>query len=352
LASAPRTDGKVIAYSAHFRDKQSFSRADLSRVSTPAWLNYVKGLLAELRRREVAFPGFDLAMGGDLPVGSGLASSAALLVGLALSIRQVIPFPLGSAASAARPRLGRRNQAPARTVAENHELARLCHRAEVEFVGLNCGMLDPLTCLFAKEAHAVEIDCQSLSVAHHPLYGEVAWVLCDTGVRHQLTDGAYNELRDHCQQAAAALAVPSLRRVDSKMLASRRKALTERQHECASHIVSENQRVIFATRALQQGDFEQFGQYLFQSHDSSRDLLRNSCPELDLLVDLARRHPACLGARLTGGGFGGSTIHLVRAHLAPAYAADLRQSFRERLGYEPTAELLQTADAAGAVKDF
>jgi galactokinase len=224
----------------------------------------------------------------------------------------------------------------------------LCHRAEVEFVGLSCGILDQLTCLFGQEAHALEIDCQSLSVAACPVYGEVCWVLCDTGVRHQLTDGAYNQLRAHCDAAAAALGLPSLRRLDLKTLQSRRTGLTPRQYDCAYHILSENQRVLFGARALREGDLEQFGQYLFQSHDSSRHQLRNSCTELDLLVDLGRRHPACLGARLTGGGFGGATIHLVRADRVDSYAAALRLGYQERIGVEPQIEVVRMVGGAAA----
>src|SRR5262249_1859910 len=151
----------------------------------------------------------------------------------------------------------------------------------------------------------------SLSVEHVPLIGEVAIVVCDTGVKHALTGGEYNALREQCEEAARALGAKSLRSVDLPLLNASRQKLTERPFQCAYHICGKVQRVIFGARALRDGDLPQFGQYMLQSHESSRAHFRNSPPELDLLVQSARRPPACLGARLTGGGFGGATINLV-----------------------------------------
>src|SRR5262249_27620014 len=161
----------------------------------------------------------------------------------------------------------------------------------------------------------MEIDFHSLSVELAPIPGE-AIIVCDSGVKHALVEGSYNELRELCEGAAHALGVPSLRFADAKLIAAKRDKLTQRQYECACHIVTENQRVIHGAAALRANDHHLFGQYMFQSHESSRDYLRNSVPELDLLVELARALPGCLGARLTGGGFGGATINLVTHHEA------------------------------------
>jgi galactokinase len=208
------------------------------------------------------------------------------------------------------------------------ELARLCQKAEDTFVGVRCGLLDTLTCLFGKAHTAVEIDCQSLAIDSVPMFGDHRIVVCNSGVQRELTDGGYNTLRALCDAAATALGVASLRSVEPNDLKRARKRLSLRQFECASHVVGEIRRVLFGVKALRDGDWEQFGHYMLQSHESSRDLLRNSCPELDRLVARARTHPACYGARLTGGGFGGATLNLVRGELAEDFIRHMAAPFQ------------------------
>jgi galactokinase len=178
------------------------------------------------------------------------------------------------------------------------------------------------------------------------MIGEIAIVMCNTGIRHELVAGEYNELRRQCEAAAQALGVKSLRAVDPRYLAANKAKLTERQWQCAYHIAGEIQRVIFGSRALREGDFEQFGQYLFQSHESSRDFFKNSTPELDLLVELAKSHPGCLGARLTGGGFGGATINLVRRDQVDDFMRALAVEYEQRTGRHTTPLLCQIVDGA------
>jgi len=225
-------------------------------------------------------------------------------------------------------------------------LARLCQAAENQFVGVQCGLLDQVSILFGKAFHAIELDCQSLAVEHVPMLGEIAIVVCHTGVKHELVGGEYNDLRNQCEAAARALGVKSLRAVDPKFLEANKARATERQYQCARHIAGENQRVIFGARALREDDFEQFGQYLFQSHESSRDLFKNSTPELDLLVELARAQPGCLGARLTGGGFGGATINLVQRPQAKDFVQTIAAQYEQRTARKTEPMLCQIADGA------
>ena len=165
-------------------------------------------------------------------------------------------------------------------------------------------------------------------------------------MKHDLASGDYNALRRHCESAARALGVKSLRAVEPGFLAANRARLTEREYECAYHVAGEIRRVIFGARALREGDFVQFGQYLLQSHESSRDFARNSCPELDLLVELAQAHPACLGARLTGGGFGGATINLVARNLAEAFSKSMAVAYEQSTGRKLRPMLCQVVDGA------
>ncbi|MFN7139624.1 MAG: galactokinase, partial [Limisphaerales bacterium] len=309
IAASPRTDGKVELVSTAFAEKETFSISDLKKNPQNPWADYVKGVLEQLRKHHVHFGGFNAAIHGTVPMGAGMSSSAALEVATAMTIRKLFPFILTETAS--------RKPAPGEDDAEvtrdeKLQLAKLCQRAENQYVGVQSGILDQISSLFGKEFHAIEIDCQSLNVEHVPLIGDIAILICNSGVKHSLVGGEYNELRDVCESAARKIGVKALRAVDPQMLKANKEKLTEREYQCAFHVVGEIQRVIAGAKALRSDDFAQFGQYMFQSHESSRDYFKNSTKELDLLVELARRHPATLGARLTGGGFGGATINLIK----------------------------------------
>jgi galactokinase len=346
LAAAPRTDGKIELVSSAFPEKQVFSSLDIVKNPAAPWADYVKGVLVQLRQRGAHFSGFNAAIHGTIPLGAGMSSSAALEVATALMVRQLAPYTLTSTGTTVPPKRNADGSVPAPTMAERLEIARICQAAENQFVGVNCGILDPLSSLCGRAFHAMEIDCQSCAVEAVPMIGDIAIVVCNTGVRHALVGGEYNALREECEGAARALGVKSLRAVDPPMLKANRHRLTPRQFECASHIVGEIQRVLFGERALREGDFAQFGQYLWQSHESSRVLFRNSCPELDLLVSLAQGQPACLGARLTGGGFGGATINLVERAQATEFMGVMAKAYKDKSGIQIEPMLCQVVDGA------
>lgn len=327
VAVAPRKDGKIELVSSGFPERALFAADNFSKDAAAPWTDYVKGVLRQLRVRGVHFTGFNAAIHSDIPPGAGMSSSAALLVATALAVRQLQPYRLAATGLVEPPARDREGALPPLSVGEKLEMAKLCQAAEHEFVGVQCGVLDYACSLFGKEGNAIEIDCQSLAIEHIPMAADIAVIVCPSGVRHTLAEGGYNELRGHCEGAARALGARSLRSVDAPRLAANKDRLTARQHECARHIVGEIQRVVAGTRALRDGDFEQFGQFMFQSHESSRDSFHNSCPELDALVEIAREHPACLGARLTGGGFGGATINLVRSENAEAFIRHMAQEY-------------------------
>jgi galactokinase len=344
IAIAPRRDGRVELVSSAFREKESFAISNIEKNLATPWADYVKGVLAQLRKRGIVVRGFNAAIHSSIPLGAGMSSSAALEVATALVVRKVWPFAFKPSGAPFVPDLDERGQAPFLTPIDKLELAKIGQAAENQFVGAQTGLLDQMTCLFGKAFHAIEIDFQSLSVEPVPLIGEVAIIVCHSGVKHALAGGEYNALRQLCESAAAKLGVKSLRRVDPPMLAANRSRLSEREYQCASHITGEVQRVIFGARALHEDDFEQFGQYMFQSHESSRDLFQNSTPELDLLVELARSHPACYGARLTGGGFGGATINLVRRAQAKEFMLAIAQQYQEKSGHTTEPMLCQVVD--------
>ena len=346
MAASPRTDGKIELASSSFPEKEVFPIHELKKNPAAPWADYVKGVLEQLRKKNIFFRGFNAAIHGTIPMGAGLSSSAAIEVATALVVRRMYPYTLTATGSTVPPKPDDKGELPPLGMAEKIEIAKVCQAAENQFVGVRSGLLDQISSLFGKAFHAIELDCQSLSLEYVPMLGEIVVVMCNTGLKHELVAGEYNELRSQCEAAAKALRVKSLRAVDPKFLAANKARLTERQYQCAYHIAGEIQRVIFGSRALRDGDFGQFGQYMFQSHESSRAFFHNSTPELDLLVELARAHPACLGARLTGGGFGGATINLVQREQAEAFMQTLATEYERRTSRSTTPLRCQIVDGA------
>lgn len=346
IASSPRTDGKIELASSAFPQKETFAVEDLKKNEAAPWANYLKGVLEQLRKRGVHYRGFSAALIGGIPMGSGLSSSAALEVATALTVRQLYPYALTSTGLTTPPKPGQGGSLPPLTHGEKLELAKLCQAAENQFVGVQSGLLDQICSLFGKALHAIEIDCRSLGIEPVPMLGEIAIVVCHSGVARQLVGGEYNELRRQCEAAAQKLGVKALRSVDPAMLEANRSKLAEREYQCAAHVVGEIQRVVFGARALRDNDLEQFGQYMYQSHESSRDLFKNSTPALDQLVALARHQPGCLGARLTGGGFGGATINLLKKDASQAFMSNMARIYEERTGRKCEPMLCQVVDGA------
>jgi len=345
VTSSPRTDGKVELVSSAFPGSEIFSVNDLKKNPAASWTNYMKGVLDQLRKRGVNFNGFNAAVHGTIPMGAGMSSSAALEVATALTVRKLCPYGLSATGLTAPPVKNAKGEIPAASPAERLEIAKVCRTAENQFVGVNCGILDQISSLFGKASSVIDIDCSSLVVGNSPMPGE-AVIVCNSGVKHELVGGEYNELRQNCENAAKKLGAKFLRTVDLKTVEANKSKLSEREYQCARHVVSEIARVVAGERALREGDHAQFGQYMFQSHESSRDYLKNSTKELDILVELARKAPGILGARLTGGGFGGATINLVSHHQAPQFMEFMSREYEKATGVKMTPLVCQIVDGA------
>jgi galactokinase len=328
IAAAPRNDDRVRLVAGSFVDPEEFTVSKLEKNPNAPWADYVKGVLEQFHKRGVRVGGFDAAIEGTIPMGAGMSSSAALEVTTALTVRHLYPFQLTRGGN------------------EKLELAKLCQAAENEFVGVKCGLLDQVSSLFGKADHAIEIDFQSLTINHAPMSSDVAIAVCNSGVKHQLVGGEYNELRAMCESAARKLGAKALRAVTPHDLEAGRAKLSEREYQCAHHIVGEIARVETGAKALRAGDMKHFGALMFQSHASSRNDFKNSTRELDLLVDIAREHSGCLGARLTGGGFGGATINLVKRAQVEDFGKFMSNEYQKRGGIEMTPLVCRIADGA------
>src|SRR5215472_1629078 len=345
MASSPRTDGKVELVTSAFPGREIFPVNELKKNPAAPWANYVKGVLEQLHKRGVNFSGFSAAIHGTIPMGAGMSSSAALEVATALTVRKLFPFSVSATGLKAAPERDKKGELPPVPQPERLELAKLCRAAENQFVGVNCGILDQISSLFGKASSVIDIDCSSLVVEHAPMPGE-AVIVCNSGVKHELVGGEYNELRQNCENAAKKLGAKFLRTVELKTVEANKPKLTQREYECARHVTSEIARVVAGARALREDDHKQFGQYMFQSHESSRDYLKNSTRELDILVELARKAPGIIGARLTGGGFGGATINLVAHHQAAPFMEFMTGEYEKATGVKMTPLVCQIVDGA------
>ncbi|HUU12537.1 MAG TPA: galactokinase [Terriglobia bacterium] len=328
FAGRRRDDRTVRAHSADFQDSVEFSLDDIQRDTAHSWSNYLRGVSKFLEEDGHRLGGADVAFGGNVPRESGLSSSAALEVGATAFWRKMMDLRLD----------------PVYAV-------KLSRRAENEFVGVPCGIMDQFISALGRQDHALFLDCRDLTYRHVPLRGDVKIVVCNSGVKRALAQSEYEVRLKQCRQAVAqlgtsGLAVKSLREVDTDDLEAGRKALTEILLRRARHVVTENERVLEAVKVLEEGDLERFGELMNASHISLRDDYEVSCKELDVLVELAWKQPGVLGARMTGAGFGGCTVNLVRQNAAEAFAEAVARGYQDALGLK--AEVYVCQASAGA----
>jgi galactokinase len=307
VAVAPRGDGRLRAASMDLPETLDVPMGH--RAPAGNWTDFVLGVAALLP----IHAGFDLLFATDVPIGGGLSSSAALSVSTA--------FALGT---------GDRTRA---------EIALLCQRAENEFTGIQCGIMDPLSSCLGEEGRALHIDCRDLSYKTVPIPDGARLVIANTMVKHELGGSEYNQRRAACEAAAARLGVPYLRDVSYE-------GLTGAELRCARHVITENARVLEFEAALGGGDLEAAGRAMFASHESLRTDFAVSCAELDAMVRIAGAIPGVYGARMTGGGFGGCTINLVAAEAAERVVAELAAGYEATTGIAP--HIFVTRAAAGA----
>ncbi len=314
----PAPDGPVRLWAENMGEWDEFDLDDIQPNPQQAWSNYARGVAHVLGKAGVEVSPVEGIIYGDVPIGAGLSSSAALEVAVAKAL-------CTAAGSEPEPR----------------RLALLCQRAENEFVGVNCGIMDQFVSVHARAQHALLLDCRSLEHEQLPLdTSAVRVIVCNTMVHHELGSSAYNERRAACEEAARLLdrevgGIEQLRDVTQQMLREHGRALAEVTRRRARHVVTENARTLQAAEALKRADYERFGRLMDGSHESLRDDYEVSCGELDLMVEMARRQPGVLGARMVGAGFGGCTVNLVRAEDAEAFMPAVADAYRQQTDIEP-----------------
>ena len=297
------------------------------------WTNYIKGVIVELAKRNIAVKPFDALVKSDLPVASGMSSSAALEVGFSFAFSKLFSIELA-----------------------NEEWARIGQAVENSYLGLKTGLLDQFSSIFGEKNALILSDFRTVEVLRTvPLPEGYVLVVANSMIKHNLVDSEYNSRRQDCESAAAKISakhpeLKTLRDVSPELLEACKDELHIIEYKRAQHVVGECDRVRKAENCLAENDIETFGRLLFESHLSSRDNFENSTVELDYLVELARTIPGCIGARLSGGGFGGITIHLVKKSNQDAYMSAIRQAYKLQTGVDPQVISCEIGQGARAVK--
>jgi len=319
--SGTKNPGSVRITSAGFGEIEMHP-SSLRPLQEARWANYTLGVADELRRLNVPIDGFTAHISGDLPIGSGLSSSAALELASALFLLKLFAFDL--------PPL---------------EIAKACQRAEHHYVGVKSGLLDQVISLFARAQHAVFFDCRSEQIRTVPFPASLALIVAESGKNRELASGDYNLRRTETQAAARAFGVRALRDLTSAQIYGRLD-IPELLRRRALHIVEENERVWRAVELLEAEDGRSLGKLMNASHESSRRNFENSTPELDLLTSIAQQLPGVLGARLTGAGFGGATVTLCERTAADSIALQMARDYSAQMGTNAKVFVCEIAEGA------
>jgi galactokinase len=332
IAARPRDDGLLKVHYCNAGQLHSLDLGQLERGEKGQPVEYLKGVAWALQQDGLEPVGCDVAISGNIPLGGGLSSSASLELAFSYALLDCSEIKL-----------------------ERSRLALLCQRAEAEFVGAQCGIMDQYTIALAHSGHAMMLDCRSLDFDHVAIPAELRFLVVHSGVSHRVSTGSYNFRREECEEAVRLLAqsipgISCLRDVSQDQLESRRKLLDSTLYQRCRHVVTENRRVGEAVTALGNTDLQQLGSLVNQSHNSLRDDFEVSCSELNRLVDIARGCEGVLGSRMMGAGFGGCTINIVEPEAVADVAARIRVEYAKTTSHVPWMHVAATADAVKRIK--
>lgn len=317
FAAAPREGETCILHAHDLGESHQFDLKNLAK-SGKRWPNYLMGVVDQLQKSGRTLAGFNCVFGGDIPIGSGMSSSAAIEAGLAFALNKI--FSLGL---------------------EPLALVKLAQKAENEFVGVRCGIMDQFINIFGRPRTVLKLDCRSLDYKYYPFEREdLRIVLCDTLVKRELASSEYNVRRQQCESGVKLLAryepsLKSLRDVSLELLEAHGPEFDPVVYKRCDYVIRENIRVEQACADLEKGDFYSFGQRMFGSHEGLRSHYEVSCRELDVLVNAAGAVKGVLGARMMGAGFGGCTINLVNDKAVEKFEETVARAYRSQFGKEP-----------------
>ncbi len=319
--------GKVRAYAIDLDESSEFGLEEKD-LPNEGWAKYIFGVCREIIKRGGSVKAFDTVFTGDVPLGAGMSSSAALESTFAFALNDMLDLNI-----------------------DKFELARIGQSTEHNYVGVKCGIMDQFASLFGKKGHLIRLDTKSMDYAYFPFDPQgYKLVLLDTVVKHELASSAYNKRRESCEHAARTIAkrhpeVEFLRDASMEMLNEVKEEISEEDYMRAQYVIEETQRVRDVSDALERGDYETVGEKMYETHHGMSKLYEVSCEELDFLNDVARAH-GVTGSRVMGGGFGGCTINLVKDELHDSFIADAKEQFSTRFGHEPKVYDVVISDGA------
>jgi galactokinase len=313
VAISKRTDNKIHLYAEEFNE--TFI-ADIENLHQPKfhWSGYVLGVVEQLQKRDLLISGFNIIIDGDVPVGAGMASSAAIECATVFALSELFELHLSKL-----------------------DMVKIAQKAEQDFVGLQCGIMDMFTSMFGKKDHVICLDCRSYEYEYFPFKQDgIKIVLLNTGIKHSLASSEYNTRRKQCEEGVTLIQqqyplVQSLRDVTIEMLNTCIEKNSVVYNRCR-FVVEEIDRLLAGCGDLQQNNLKAFGKRMFKTHDGLSKLYEVSCNELDILVDLVKNNNAVVGARMMGGGFGGCTINIVKEDAVEELIYDVREAYREKTG--------------------
>ncbi|AKD56363.1 galactokinase [Spirosoma radiotolerans] len=330
LAVSQRPDNE-LHFVAHDLDK-TYQGSLTSLIPTHTWADYLLGVVAQFRLAGHGLGGINCVFGGTIPMGSGLSSSAALENGVGFALNEL--FQLGI---------------------QRVDMVKLSQRAENEFVGAKVGIMDMFASMMGKANHVIKLDCRSLDYTYAPLRMDgISVVLCDSQVKHSLVTSEYNTRRAQCEAGVRFLQtfypeIRSLRDVTMPMLDQHLRDAEPLIYRRCAYVVQENQRLLDGVEALEANDIATFGQLMYGSHEGLSHWYEVSCPELDILVDIARQQPGVLGARMMGGGFGGCTINLVQEDVLDDFRKLITKQYKARTGKDTYLHVCKIQDGTHVI---
>ena len=327
-AISPRSDNAIVIRSINFDDEFTSPLDSLPTKAAHRWFDYPLGVLSVLREAEVPIPAFSLTLNGDVPIGAGLSSSASVEVASMVAVLSLTAAEIPMA-----------------------RVALLCQRAENQFVGASTGIMDQFIACCGAEDHALLLDCRSLEYRLAPIPSHLSLVIANSMVKHSHAGGEYNTRRSEVEEGTALLRshrpeIKKLRDATPDDLTRWGSEMRPEVLKRCRHIITENIRTVAAADALEAGDLATLGRLMYEAHASYRDNFEASCPECDILVDLAKQEAGCIGARLTGGGFGGCTVNLVENEHAKTFTDNIHAGYRGATGIEADIYLCHASAAA------
>lgn len=317
------------AYAMDLDEKISFSINSIKPFVKGSWMNYILGVISEIQKIGKNIGDFNVVFSGNIPAGSGMSSSAALENSIVFGLNEL--FDLGLS---------------------KKDMIFISQRAEHNYVGVNCGIMDQYTSMFGKKDHALLLDCRSIEAQPFKIdFDGYEFMLINTNVTHSLSSSAYNDRRSVCESIARMLTIKSLRDASKNDLKTVKSKLNAEDYQKGLYVVQENERVKLASKAIDRGDLKELGALIYDSHSGLRNQYRVSCEELDYLVDITKQNDGILGARMMGGGFGGCTINLISKKASENFKTYVTEAYRNKFGKDCSIYSIELSDGTRLVND-